>query len=133
MVARFAALACLLFLTACTFSDSLKHDEVWSTRPLPNGRTGQLRNVLFATDRELDPAAEFRVGRHWAATASCGIAVENTWAQVTSQLPAFRPCNGAAAEVAGAQPRSAPMGRFADDVAVEAGFRKCHSLLLYVH
>jgi len=130
MVARFAALACALIVSACTFSDSLKHDEVWSVRP---AKTGTARNVLFATDRELDPAAEFHVGRHWAATTSCGVASESNWAQVTSSLPMFRPCTGEPADVSGAQRRTAPMGLFADDVAAEAATRKCHSLLLYVH
>jgi len=78
MWARVTALACTAFLSAlvsaCTFSDSLKHDEVWSVRPLPNGTAGVPRNVLFATDRELDPSAEFHVGRHWAAQTSCGVA-----------------------------------------------------------
>ncbi|MBL6937128.1 MAG: alpha/beta hydrolase [Alphaproteobacteria bacterium] len=104
----------------------MKHDEVWSVRPLPTGTTGMPRDVLFATDRELDPAAEFHVGRHWAAQASCGVASENNWAQVTSSVPLFRACTGAAAD-------AAPMGLFADDVAAEADSRKCHSLLLYVH
>jgi esterase/lipase superfamily enzyme len=133
MVARLAALACAVFLSACTFSDALKHDEVWSTHPLPNGTAGVPRNVLFATDRELDPVAEFHVGRHWAAEASCGVASENNWAQVTASMPAFRPCNGEPADVGGSQRREAPMGLFADDVAAEAGARNCHSLLLYVH
>jgi len=133
MVARLAALACAVFLSACTFSDSLKHDEVWSVRPLPNGTAGVPRNVLFATDRDLDPAAEFHVGRHWAAQTSCGVASENTWAQVTSTLPRFTACTGEPANTGGGQQRAAPMGLFADDVAKEADARKCHSLLLYVH
>jgi esterase/lipase superfamily enzyme len=126
-------LAVSAILSACTFSDSLKHDEVWSTRPLPYGKAGVPRNVLFATDRELDPAAEFHVGRHWAAQASCGVALENNWAQVTASMPVFRPCTGEPADVSSGQQRAAPMGLFADDVAVEAAARKCHSLLLYVH
>ena len=126
MVARLAALACAVFLSACTFSDALKHDEVWSVRPLPNGTAGVPRNVLFATDRELDPAAEFHVGRHWAAQTSCGLASENNWAQVTSTLPLFRACTGA-------EPDATPMGLFANDVAAEAATRNCHALLLYVH
>lgn len=133
MVARLAALACAVFLSACTFSDALKHDEVWSVRPLPNGVAGVPRNVLFATDRQLDATAEFHVGRHWAAQTSCGVASESNWAQVIASMPLFRPCVGEPADIAGGQARSGPMSLFADDVAAEAASRHCHSMLLYVH
>jgi len=116
MVARFAALSCMLalsaILSACTFSDSLKHDEVWSVRPAKTG------------------TAEFHVGSHWAAQASCGMVSEDNWAQVISSLPLFRPCTASQTGVDGEQQ---PMGLFAADVAAEANARKCHSLLLYVH
>lgn len=136
MVARLAALACAgLMLAGCTFSDALKHDEVWSVRP---SQSGGPRNVLFATDRDLDATAEFHVGRHWAAVTTCGVASVTAFAQVTAHLPAFRPCvaesgGGSPAAAAGGQERAAPMSLFADDVAAESGRLGCHGMLLYVH
>ncbi|MEJ1969074.1 MAG: alpha/beta hydrolase [Rhizomicrobium sp.] len=137
-VAGRAVLLCAaLALGGCTFSDALKHDEIWSVRP---GKSGSARNVLFATDHDLDVTAQYHVGRHWAAVTTCGVASVTAFAQVSATLPVFRPCVAApgatsppASAAGAAQERAAPMSLFADDVAAEAAARGCHGMLLYVH
>lgn len=116
--------------SACTLSDSLRHDDfrsVWSRRD----NAAEVQTVLFATDREADNS-QLGYGLHWDSQAHCGIT------QITIPT-AFR---------AGAMPRWAKadkprtidcdggnqnMAAFARAVADQAKAHGCRSVLLFVH
>ena len=72
-IARLATLPCVfLLLSACTFSDAQRNDQVYSvwTPKAPITRT-----VVFATDRQADDRGEFDpygYGLHWDAAMHCG-------------------------------------------------------------
>jgi len=69
---RTTLLCAALILSACTFSDSLRHDSVYSVW---TPSTLLSRTVVFATDREADGRPEFApfgYGLHWDAAMHCG-------------------------------------------------------------
>jgi esterase/lipase superfamily enzyme len=71
-LSRTMPLCVALALSACTFSDSLRRDSVYSVWMPPAEIT---RTVVFATDRQADGRSEFEpygYGLHWDAALHCG-------------------------------------------------------------
>ncbi len=127
---RGAVLLCAaLVLSACTLSDSLRHDDIRSVWSRPDN-AAQTQTVFFATDREADASA-LGYGPHWDSAAHCGVT------RVTIPT-AFRPRampRWASAE----KPRTIDcdgkqdMEAFARAVADAAKAAHCNSVLLFVH
>ena len=128
---RAAVLLCVAAgLTACTLSDSLRHDDfrsVWVQKTaLPAPQT-----VVFATDREAD-ASTFGYGLHWDSQSHCGVAdVAIPGAYAPGQMPR---------SADGPKPRtvdcdiSGDMDGFAHEVAAQnAGMPGCDRALLFIH
>ena len=123
-IARLAIMPGALFmLPACTFSDSLRHDQVVSvwTTPAEVSRT-----VVFATDRQADSRAEFApygYGLHWDADMHCGhikLAANHPGPNFTPDgLPENVHCDS-------------DMGGFVHALA-DAGPVTCKRALLFVH
>src|SRR6185437_16082399 len=59
-------------LSACTFSDSLRNNDIRSLWAAP-GNVVTHPVVTFATDREPDDS-KFGFGLHWDAETHCGVA-----------------------------------------------------------
>jgi esterase/lipase superfamily enzyme len=127
---RRAALLCVaLALSACTLSDSLRHDDIRSVWARPDNAAIE-QTVFFATDREADDSA-LGYGLHWSAQSHCGIG------QVTIPT-AFQP--GAMPRwVKADKPRTIEcdgkndMEAFAQAIAAAARLKNCGRVLLFVH
>ena len=112
-----------LALSACTFSDSLRHDQIYSvwTPPAQVSRT-----VLFATDRQADSRPEFEpygYGHHWDAAMHCG----RITLTAKKTDPNFLP--DGPVETVGCY---SDLGGFAHALA-DAGPASCKRALLFVH
>ena len=124
MIVRKALLFCaVLAVSACTLSDSLRHDSIYSvwTPAAPISRT-----VVFATDRQADSGSEFEpllYGVHWDAKMHCGEVTLTARKYDPNFLPDGRPKNVDC---------DSDMGGFAHALA-EAGPKPCKRALLYVH
>ncbi len=112
----------LALLGGCTFSDSLRQDEIRSVwQP---AAAAKATNVFFATDREPDRNS---FNLHWGATLRCGSAsldVPPALAPQGAELPALRP-------IACDDPAS--LAEFAQRIANSAKTDKCDRLLIIVH
>jgi esterase/lipase superfamily enzyme len=114
-------LCAALTLSACTFSDSLRHDAIYSVW---TPKAAISRTVLFATDRQADARPEFQpfgYGLHWDAAMHCG--------RLTLAAQRFDPNflpEGPAETVA----CDSDMGGFAHALADAA---PCKRALLFVH
>ncbi|MBS0470983.1 MAG: alpha/beta hydrolase [Proteobacteria bacterium] len=124
------ALLCVsLALSACTLSDSLRHDDFRSVWARPDNKAIE-QTVFFATDREAEDS-DLGYGPHWSAQSHCGVA------QVTIPT-AFQP--GATPRWAKAdKPRTIEcdgerdMEAFAQAVLAAARAKNCDRVLLFVH
>jgi esterase/lipase superfamily enzyme len=116
-------LAATLLLAGCTFSDSLRVNEIRSVWG-PSGKKLPPVPVFYLTDRQPDPAGGFTL--HWGGTPRCGqadVAVTDALSPPTPD-PKLTPiaCDGEAA-----------MAAFAREVAMAARARHCDRVLLIVH
>jgi len=125
-----AMLACVaLLLSACTLSDSLRHDDfrsVWARRDNADAHP----TVFFVTDREAD-GSTLGFGLHWSAEPHCGTArltiptgfQPNRMPHWAKEEPAQAiACNG-----------EAEMQTFANALAGAARAAHCSRVLLFVH
>jgi esterase/lipase superfamily enzyme len=127
---RGAALLCAgLAVSACTLSDSLRHDDIRSVWARADNAVSH-PTVIFATDREADDSA-LGYGLHWSSASHCGIAhlaipsafragAMPRWA--SAEKPQTIDCDGAA-----------DMEAFARAVLDEARAQHCNKVLLFVH
>jgi esterase/lipase superfamily enzyme len=123
-IARKALLLCApLAVSACTLSDSLQHNSIYSVW---TPRTQITRTVVFATDREADSRPEFAplgYGLHWDAQMHCGQVALTAKKYDPNFLPDGSPksldCDS-------------DMGGFAHAL-IESGQPNCKRALLYVH
>jgi esterase/lipase superfamily enzyme len=118
-----ASLAVALLLAGCTFSDSLRVNEIRSVWG-PSDHTLPPVDVFYATDREPDAAGGFSL--HWGGIPHCGqaaVAVTNALGPPTPD-PALVPiaCDGEPATRA-----------FVARIAAAAKARHCNRVLLIVH
>jgi esterase/lipase superfamily enzyme len=128
MWACIAALSCAGFLTGCTLSDSLRHDDIRSVWARRDNKTAH-PTVYFVTDREPDNSKP-GFGLHWSATTHCGasrLAIPTAfqratpdWADVAAPTPVT--CDG-----------KSEMEGFAGAVADAARAAHCNSVLLFIH
>ena len=114
-------------LSACTFSDSLRNNDIRSLWA-PPGNPVAHPAVVFATDREPD-GSKFGFGLHWDAATHCGVA--------ELSIPS--------AFVAGAAPKwpdvdkrddiacQSEMTGFASTLFHQAQSHNCRSVLMFVH
>ncbi|MBN9589123.1 MAG: hypothetical protein BGN85_01070 [Alphaproteobacteria bacterium 64-11] len=112
-----------LLLAGCTYSDSLRVNEIRSVWG-PSGHKPAPVPVFYATDREPDGAGGFSL--HWGGVPRCGsanVAVTDALSPPTPD-PTLVPiaCDGEAA-----------MKAFAGEVAAAARARHCNRVLLIVH
>ena len=127
---RAAILLCAgLTLGGCTLSDSLRHDDIRSVWVQPqNAVTPQ--TVVFATDREADPAA-LGYGLHWDSAIHCGTAALTIpGAFVLGQMPHWSEAKlgpPLACDV------KTDMDGFASAIAAQAHALNCDRVLLFVH
>jgi esterase/lipase superfamily enzyme len=116
-------LAAMLLLAGCTFSDSLRVNEIRSVWG-PAGPKPAPVPVFYLTDRQPDPAGGFTL--RWGGTSRCGradVAITDALSPPTPD-PKLAPiaCDGEAA-----------MTAFAKEVAAAARARHCDRALLIVH
>jgi esterase/lipase superfamily enzyme len=112
-----------LLLAGCTYSDSLRVNEIRSVWG-PSGHALAPVPVFYATDREPDGEGGFTL--NWGGVPRCGkadVAVTNALSPPTPD-PKLAPiaCDGEAA-----------MRAFAGEVAAAAKARGCNRVLLIVH
>ncbi|HTP77677.1 MAG TPA: alpha/beta hydrolase [Rhizomicrobium sp.] len=123
-IARKASAAyVLLLLSACTLSDSLQHNSIYSVWTPGRQIT---RTVVFATDREPDARPEFAplgYGLHWDARMHCG----RVTLTAKKYDPNFLP-DGPPADIA----CDSDMGGFAHAL-IDSAPANCKRALLYVH
>jgi esterase/lipase superfamily enzyme len=116
-------------LSACTLSDSLRHDDIRSVWARPDNAVAH-PTVIFATDREADGSA-LGYGLHWDSATHCGITEVSIptafqagamprWA--SADKPKTIDCDG-----------KTDMEAFARAVADQAKAQHCDSVLLFVH
>ncbi len=123
------ALAAMLVLSACTFSDSLLNNDIRSVW-LPAGSPVAHPTVVFATDREPD-GSKFGFGLHWDAATHCGTAqlsIPAAFAKGTT--PAWPNIDGRSDVTCDGD---GDMTRYAQALAHQAHDLKCQSALLFVH
>lgn len=124
---RLAMLICVAaLLSACTFSDSLRYNDIRSLWA-PSGNPVAHPTVVFATDREPD-GSQIGYGLHWDAATHCGVA--------HLSIPSA-PAN---ASVAGVDKRDdiscggpGELIGFAAALADETKRHDCRAALLFVH
>jgi esterase/lipase superfamily enzyme len=124
VIARKALLVCaLLSLSACTLSDALQHNSIYSVW---TPRTQVSRTVVFVTDREPDSRPEFAplgYGLHWDAQMHCGRVTLTAKKSDPNFLPEGPPTT---------LDCDSDMGGFAHAL-LDAGPTGCKRALLYVH
>jgi esterase/lipase superfamily enzyme len=128
MWACVAALSCVGFLTGCTLSDSLRHDDIRSVWARPDNKTAH-PTMYFVTDREAD-GSKLGWGLHWSAATHCGasrLAIPTAFQRATPDWA------DAAAPTAIACDGNSEMTGFAGAIAAAARGAHCNSVLLFVH
>lgn len=120
-------MAIALALSACTFSDSLLHNDIRSVW-LPAGNPVAHPTVVFATDREPD-GSSFGFGLHWDAVTHCGTAQLSIPAAFAKGTTPAWPDIDARSEVA----CDNDMSGYAQALARQAHDLKCSNALLFVH
>jgi esterase/lipase superfamily enzyme len=115
-----AALCAAPMLAGCTFSDSLKPEEIRSTWALP---APAVQDIVFTTDREPD-GSRLGYGLHWDAKTHCGavqLSIPGAGGDpATAEVPRTIDCDGAAA-----------MDGLAEAIAAAA--KGCNRVLVVVH
>ena len=123
------ALAAALGLSACTFSDALRHNDIRSVWSLPGNAVAH-PTIVFVTDRAPD-SDRFGYGLHWDAARHCGtaeLAIPAAFAPgATPHWPDIdgrrdMNCDG-----------DEEMSRYAQALVGEAAAHHCHDALLFVH
>ncbi len=126
MLGRMKGKAAIALLCAalggCTFSDSLRPEEIRSAWSLPAPAP---QEIFFVTDREPD-SSKLGYGLHWDANTHCGVAQLSITGADGVPAEAARPrkleCDGAAA-----------MDALAGAVAAAAKAKGCNRVLLVTH
>jgi esterase/lipase superfamily enzyme len=131
MFARMAGaslfLATAVVLSACTFSDSLRNNDIRSVW-LPAGSPVAHPTIVFATDRAPD-GGKFGYGLHWDGATHCGTAqlsIPSAFAKGTT--PDWPDIDGRTDVTC-----DGDMSGYAQALAHQAHDLKCPSALLFVH
>ena len=118
-----------LAVSACTFSNSLRNDDIRSLW-LPSGNPVAHPIVYFVTDREPDNSA-FGYGLHWDAATHCGTAqLSIPSAFAASEMPHWPGVDKRQEFACAGQ---SAMASFAAALAREARQHNCRSALMFVH
>ena len=124
---RLAMLICVAAtLCGCTFSDSLRYNDIRSLWA-PSGNPVAHPTVVFATDREAD-GSQFGYGLHWDAATHCGVA--------QLSIPSAPPATGDAAGVDRRDDIACGQGDvtgFASALADQTKAHDCRAALMFVH